>query len=235
MRTLQPLDRFLRSVERDPRLDQVTRRLDPVASSVATSSAGPALRGEWLGHALHPALTDIPIGFWTSSFVLDFLGGKRARPASQRLIGLGLAAVPVTALAGMADYESMNDTRSRRVGALHAAGNIVVAGLYFASWRQRRRGHHLRGVAYGIAGGGLATVTAYLGGALSFGSSDTPDGGSDKPASTTIGNVATYNVRGAIDPTDGSDSPVPGEVGDLSEMLLGSNDAAMRLSDDPRA
>src|SRR6188474_2615963 len=101
MRTLQPLDRFLRSVERDPRLDQVTRRLDPVASSVATSSAGPALRGEWLGHALHPALTDIPIGFWTSSFVLDFLGGKRARPASQRLIGLGLAAVPATALAGM--------------------------------------------------------------------------------------------------------------------------------------
>ena len=43
--------------------------------------AGPvkdALSGIWLGHALHPLLTDLPIGTWTSAVLLDWLGGGRA-------------------------------------------------------------------------------------------------------------------------------------------------------------
>jgi hypothetical protein len=30
--------------------------------------------GSWLGHQLHPMLTDLPIGFWTSAFALDLTG-----------------------------------------------------------------------------------------------------------------------------------------------------------------
>ena len=54
--------------------------------------AGPvkdALSGTWLGHALHPLLTDLPIGTWTSAVLLDWLGGERAEPAADRLIALG--------------------------------------------------------------------------------------------------------------------------------------------------
>ena len=209
MRTLEPLQRFLRSVEQDPRVDEVSRRLDPIASSVASSSAGPALKGDWLGHSLHPALTDIPIGFWTSAFVLDFVGGRGARPAAQRLVGLGLLAVPATALAGAADYDSIDDTASRRVGAIHAAGNVLAAVLYFASWRQRRRGNHLRGVAYGVAGGGVATVTAFLGGALASGSTSSDKSASDTSMDPAIAAAAaTYSVRAPFDPAVEQDSPV---------------------------
>src|SRR5260370_8198870 len=31
------------------------------------------LNGTWLGHALHPVLTDVPIGCWTSTALLDLV------------------------------------------------------------------------------------------------------------------------------------------------------------------
>ena len=53
------------------------------------------LRGTWLDHPLHPMLTDLPIGFWTSAWVLDIVGGEKDRDAARRLIGAGvLCAVP---------------------------------------------------------------------------------------------------------------------------------------------
>ena len=29
------------------------------------------LHGAWLGHPLHPVLTDVPVGAWTTAVVLD--------------------------------------------------------------------------------------------------------------------------------------------------------------------
>ena len=40
------------------------------------------LHGTWLGHPLHPLLTDLPIGTWTSALLLDWLGGADARGAA---------------------------------------------------------------------------------------------------------------------------------------------------------
>src|SRR5439155_1177390 len=34
--------------------------------------------GRWLGHPLHPALSDLPIGFWAGSALLDLTGGDPA-------------------------------------------------------------------------------------------------------------------------------------------------------------
>ena len=31
--------------------------------------------GRWLGHPLHPALSDLPIGFWAGSMLLDLING----------------------------------------------------------------------------------------------------------------------------------------------------------------
>src|SRR6201989_478819 len=50
--------------------------------------AGPAtdaLSGRWLGHAVHPMLTDVPIGMWTSSVLLDWTGGRKCEGAAARL------------------------------------------------------------------------------------------------------------------------------------------------------
>ena len=41
---------------------------------------GSVLRGEWLGHAVHPLLTDVVLGTWTSAHVLDLFGGPTPHP-----------------------------------------------------------------------------------------------------------------------------------------------------------
>jgi uncharacterized membrane protein len=156
-------------IEQDARLDPIVNQLAGVADKVATGPAGPALRGEWLGHALHPLLTDFPLGCWLSAGLLDLLGGRSSRKAAQRLVFMGLVFVPVTAAAGVTDWASVRDERSRRVGVVHAVGNTVVAVCYFRSWRSRRRGRYMAGKAWGLAGGSLAIFTGYLGGHLSFG------------------------------------------------------------------
>jgi nitrite reductase/ring-hydroxylating ferredoxin subunit/uncharacterized membrane protein len=129
-----------------------------------------ALSGTWLGHPLHPPLTDVPIGTWTSATLLDLLGGKASRPAAQRLIGLGLLAAGPTAWSGWsewADSETGND-HVRRVGIVHASVNGIAAALYGGSLLARRRGAHTTGVLLGLAGLGTVGTGGWLGGDLAF-------------------------------------------------------------------
>jgi uncharacterized membrane protein len=163
-----PLRTALR-VEDTSSLDGVARAVGRLAQLPERSSAAGALRGEWLGHALHPLMTDLPLGCWLASGLLDVFGHRSGRRASQRLIGLGLLTVPLTAASGLVDSQDVVEPRTRRVVAAHAAGNTAVAALYLLSWRARRAQHYQRGRAYGIAGGLLAWYTGYLGGHLSFG------------------------------------------------------------------
>ena len=128
------------------------------------------ISGTWMGHTLHPLLTDIPIGAWTSATLLDLLGGRESRPAAQKLVGLGLAAAAPTAWAGWADWadtEPGNDP-VRRVGMAHALANGTAIALYGASLAARRRGAHATGVLFGLAGAGAMTAGGWLGGDLVF-------------------------------------------------------------------
>jgi uncharacterized membrane protein len=154
--------------ENNPRLDALVDVVAGGASLVAHGRRAELLRGQWLGHALHPLLTDFPLGCWIGAGLLDLLGGRAARNSAQRLVGLGLVAVPVTAGAGLADWSTISDRRTRRVGAVHAIGNGMVGCAYLLSWRARRRGAHLRGIGWGLLGAAGAWVTGYLGGHLSF-------------------------------------------------------------------
>jgi uncharacterized membrane protein len=163
-----PLRATVAALEGDARLDRLARPVDLAADRVSTGPAASVLRGEWLGHALHPLLTDVPLGCWLSAGLLDLVGGPGSRRSAQRLIGIGLLAVPPTVASGLSDYSLLDDAKRRRVGAVHAVGNTLVAYLYFRSWRARRRGHHLRGVALGMLGGTGAWATGYLGGHLSY-------------------------------------------------------------------
>jgi nitrite reductase/ring-hydroxylating ferredoxin subunit/uncharacterized membrane protein len=129
-----------------------------------------ALSGTPLGHALHPLLTDLPIGTWTSAVVLDLVGGEDARPAARRLIATGLLASVPTAAAGFNDWADTTpaDDSVRRVGAVHAVANVAALGLYTASLAARRADHHRSGVALALAGAGALAVGGHLGGHLSF-------------------------------------------------------------------
>jgi nitrite reductase/ring-hydroxylating ferredoxin subunit/uncharacterized membrane protein len=149
-------------------LDQVA---GPVAATVK-KNIGRGLRkdllsGAGLGHPLHPVLTDVPIGAFTGSAVLDLVGRGRYDAASEALLGTGILAVLPTAAAGLADWSETYGP-DRRVGFVHAVGNVTAVSLFTASLAARRSG--LRGLGKGLGFAGLAVLGAsgYLGGYLSF-------------------------------------------------------------------
>jgi uncharacterized membrane protein len=150
-----------------------TRWLDGPARRIAEVGTRPRgdlaelARGTPLGHPVHPALTDLPIGFWTSAFLLDFVGGRRAAAAARTLIGAGVLSAVPTVASGIADFAGLGHVK-RRVAVVHAGANAAATSLYLASWWARRRSRW-RGVIIGLAGATLATAGGYLGGWLAFG------------------------------------------------------------------
>jgi nitrite reductase/ring-hydroxylating ferredoxin subunit/uncharacterized membrane protein len=112
-------------------------------------------------------LTDVPIGSWTSAFVLDILGGKRARPAADTLVGFGIVSALPTAAAGLSDWSDLIG-QERRIGVVHALGNVTALASYSLSYLARRRGHRVRGLWWSLVGATAATAGGYLGGHLSY-------------------------------------------------------------------
>jgi nitrite reductase/ring-hydroxylating ferredoxin subunit/uncharacterized membrane protein len=160
------LARAVEQLGDDERLDQLAGPAgDAVRHALAGRPTKDALSGTWLGHPLHPLLTDLPIGFWTSAFTLDLVGGKRSRRAATQLVAWGVVSAVPTALTGAADWGDTTGP-ARRIGLVHAAANTTALACYVASWWSRVRGRHARGVAWGLAGATAATVGGYLGGHL---------------------------------------------------------------------
>jgi hypothetical protein len=158
--------RLTRRLEDTAALDRPVAMLEePVRVAFGSGSRGALLRGDWLGHALHPMLTDLVIGTWTSASVLDVIGGSDSRASAQRLIGTGLLAVGPTAWSGWAEW-TQAPPREKRVGLVHAVTNAVAIGAYAASWVSRRRGQHDRGARLALAGAAASSAAAYLGGHL---------------------------------------------------------------------
>ena len=129
-----------------------------------------AVSGTWLGHALHPLLTDAVIGPWTSALILDAVGGAESEKAADLLIGVGIAASLPTALSGANDWadSEVADDSVRRVGAVHGVLNTTALGLFAASLAARRGGRRGRGKLLAAAGGAVLSVSGHLGGHLSY-------------------------------------------------------------------
>ena len=129
---------------------------------------GEALSGTWLGHPVHPLLTDVVVGSFTSASLLDLLGADAA--AANALITVGAAAYAPTALTGVTDWAASEavDSAVRRTGLVHAAANAIGAGLYLASLRPRRQGRRLPATLLGLAGMTVMGAGAYLGGHLTY-------------------------------------------------------------------
>ncbi len=130
------------------------------------------LHGTWLGHPIHPALTDIPLGAWTTALVLDGLDVITPRSsglgrAANISIGVGILGGIGAAVTGAADWQYTHDT-ARRVGLVHGVLNASALGLYLASWSLRRRGESARGRGAGVLGYLLAATAVYLGGDLVY-------------------------------------------------------------------
>jgi hypothetical protein len=158
--------RWTSRLEQVTALDRPVRALEPsIQGLFGSGTRGSVLRGEWLGHAIHPILTDVAIGTWTSATLLDLLGGPDMSPAAQRLVGAGVLAAGPTAWTGWAEWSAAG-SREKRVGLVHAVTNGVAIGLYASSWVARRRGRRGSGIQLGLAGAAVSGLGAYLGGHL---------------------------------------------------------------------
>jgi nitrite reductase/ring-hydroxylating ferredoxin subunit/uncharacterized membrane protein len=163
------LDPLIERLESSKGLDSLGRTLaNAFAAVVRPGVAKDLVSGPWLGHPVHPTLTDVPIGLWSSALVLDVLGGKEAQKGSEILVGLGaLAAVP-TAVTGLSDLADVVNKPERSVGTAHALGNTSALALYALSYVARRTGNHGLGKGLGMLGALTVTASGYLGGHLVY-------------------------------------------------------------------
>ena len=74
------------------------------------------LNGTWLGHPVHAALTDVPIGAMTVAIVLDIIGQPVAADVT---VLIGVLAIVATAVSGLADYTDVDGTARSRA-TVHA-------------------------------------------------------------------------------------------------------------------
>lgn len=153
-------------LERSESLDGLRSLYGGLAGRVDAWSASELLRSRVLGHALHPLLTDLPLGLWTAATALDLHGRPEDRAASRWLVGAGLVASAPTALTGLAELARVDRLAAQRVGALHGALNAVASTLYAASYVARSRRRHGLGVATALAGAMVTGASGYLGGHL---------------------------------------------------------------------
>jgi nitrite reductase/ring-hydroxylating ferredoxin subunit/uncharacterized membrane protein len=162
------------ATERLAEVDALDAPADAIAGVVRkalpSGTLKDALSGSWLGHALHPLLTDVPIGMWTSALTLDWIGGDDAGEAADRLILIGLGAAVPTIASGWSDWADSfagNDA-VKRVGLVHAASNATGVALFAGSYLARKRGSRGLGKLLALAAGSAMGAGGFLGGHLSY-------------------------------------------------------------------
>lgn len=162
-------------IEKQHWLDRTSEAVQPVITRAfqAGGRSGQQvknfLHGTWLGHPLHPALTDIPLGAWTAAAVLDTMDAADPHggytKGADAAITIGLVGALGAAATGITDWQSTYG-RGRQIGMAHALLNGTATLLYGASFVLRRR--RSRGIARGLSflGYAISGLSAYLGGHL---------------------------------------------------------------------
>jgi nitrite reductase/ring-hydroxylating ferredoxin subunit/uncharacterized membrane protein len=128
------------------------------------------LNGTWLGHSVHPMLTDIPLGAWTGTALLDIAalsGNKGIEDSADLSLVLGLLGATGAAVTGVTDWSDLDGT-DRRVGMMHGLLNGSITLMYVVSLIMRRTGKRQTGVALSTLGYLASLFSAYLGGEMVF-------------------------------------------------------------------
>ena len=166
-----------RFIDRQRWLDPLADVLQKVTTAVYRGRLGRSVKslfnGTWLGHPLHPVLTDIPLGAWTLAIIFDliYLFGQRspmARSGAEILIAVGIVAALGAAVTGYTDWGDTVD-RERRIGLSHGLLNLIATLLYVISLvlRLTSPGQGI-GIMLSWIGYALLITAAYLGGELVF-------------------------------------------------------------------
>jgi uncharacterized membrane protein len=132
-------------------------------------------RAKLLGHSVHQQLIPFPVGLLFTAAVFDgiYLATGTAQWAliSFWMIAAGVIGGLLAAPFGLVDWLAIpSNTRAKRVGTMHGLGNLVVVGLFGASWLLRSAGVETSpgtlALLLSFAGAGLLILTGWLGGEL---------------------------------------------------------------------
>ena len=120
------------------------------------------LNGTWLGHPVHAAVTDLPIGALLLTVILDVLGQNAA--ADIALVATILFMVGA-AVAGLADYTDTDGTARTRA-TTHATVMVVSLVLLLISLALRAAGGPDRSIAVAVSLVAFLLINAgaYIGG-----------------------------------------------------------------------
>ena len=125
------------------------------------------LHGTWLGHALHPAITDVPVGALTAALFLDLIG----EPDGAKWATLvGFVGMLAAALTGIADYTG-TDGKTRRYATIHSLLMFFSTTVYLFSVLIRFQilaGSHQQATIAAVVGYLLLIAGAFIGGQLVF-------------------------------------------------------------------
>lgn len=124
------------------------------------------LHGRWLGHPLHAALTDLPIGLLFGAVILDLVG----QPAAADVVLLAtIVTMLLSALSGLADYADTDGTARTRA-TLHSTLMVVALVLLVISAVVRAGGPADRTVPIVLSFVGFLLVTAgaFVGGDVAY-------------------------------------------------------------------
>jgi len=219
------LRKLIKGIEDLAALDRVSGTVAGwVQRATRPDAVDSALSGTWLGHKLHPVLTDVPIGAWTMASALDATAGESGAAAARRLVGLGLIATLPTAATGATDW-SVSYGPGQRVGLVHALTNLTATAFQTASWVARRRGQRGAGIALSGVGLGITVCAGYLGGHLTLVQGVGVNHTAFEPAVTDWTDVAAATDLGA-------DKPVRVTPGGVPVVLVRHDGSIRALSAD---
>ena len=124
------------------------------------------LNGTWLGHPVHSAVTDVPVGAMTVSIVADLI--------SQHVVAdiamvIGILAMVAAAVTGLADYTEV-DGNARNRATVHGTILVITLLVYLLSLaiRSGNPTDRLLPVVLAVIGYLLLTLGAAIGGDLVY-------------------------------------------------------------------
>jgi len=126
-----------------------------------------------LGHPLHPALTDVPIGAWTVGVLADWLfvaTGRVPAVAGDLALAVGVGGAVLAALTGYTDFHE-TEGHERRTAVAHGLTMtlVLVVDCVSLGLRLGAPGTRMAAIVIASAAWVVAVVGAYLGGHLTFG------------------------------------------------------------------
>ena len=126
-----------------------------------------------LGHPLHPAVTDVPVGAWTVGLLADWLfvaTGRVPPVAGDLALAVGLAVAVVAAISGYTDFHETAG-HERRVAVVHGLTMTLVVLLEAVSLVVRLGvpSGRLMAIVISTVAWFMVALGAYAGGHLTFG------------------------------------------------------------------